>query len=76
MVNEQRLISVDKDVPQRDYFCFYDYEYVLDVSKQQELMPNTVPLEQGLREEYEWYKDNTDSVYYRKPYIEFIEENL
>ena len=39
-------------------------------------MPNTVPLEQGLREEYEWYKDNTDSVYYRKPYIEFIEENL
>ena len=71
-----RLISVDKDVPQRDYFCFYDYEYVLDVSKQQALMPNTIPLEQGLREEYEWYKDNTDSVYYRKPYIEFIEENL
>ena len=30
------FVSVGKEIPQRDYFCFYDYEYVLDVSKQTE----------------------------------------
>lgn len=70
------FVSVDRSVPQRDYFCFYDYEYVLDVSKQYELMPDTVELEQGLREEFLWYKDNPDSVYYRKPYMEYIDEHL
>ena len=70
------FVSVGKEVPQRDYFCFYDYEYVLDVSKQTELMPDTIPLEQGLKEEYEWYKNNLDSVYNRKPYMEYIDKNL
>ena len=70
------LVSVDKKVPQRDYFCFHDYEYVLDVTKQSELMPETVSLEKGLKEEFEWYKANPDSVYFKKPYIEYIENNL
>lgn len=70
------LVSVDKSVSQRDYFCFYDYEYVLDVSKQRELMPKTVPLEQGLKEEFEWYKNNLDSVYNRKPYLAYIDEKF
>lgn len=70
------LVSVPKSVPQRDYFCFHDYEYSLDVSKQYRLMPETVSLEQGLREEFEWYKNNPQSVYYRKPYIEYIDTNL
>ena len=73
---EASFISVDKTIPQRDYFCFYDYEYILDVSKQNELMPDTVPLEHGLKEEFEWYKDNIDSVYNRKPYLEFIDQNI
>lgn len=71
-----QFISVDKSVPQRDYFCFYDYEYVLDVSKQDELMPETLPLSKGLKEEYEWYKNNTDSIYNRKPYTEYIDKWL
>jgi dTDP-glucose 4,6-dehydratase len=70
------FVSIEKSVPQRDYFCFYDYEYILDVSKQSELMPETVSLEQGLKEEFEWYKNNLDSVYNRKPYIEYIDKNL
>lgn len=73
---EVRFVDVDKSIPQRDYFCFYDYEYVLDVSKQSELMPETVPLEQGLKEEFEWYKNNTDSIYNRKPYLQFIDNEL
>lgn len=70
------FVCVEKSVNQRDYFCFYDYEYALDVSRMMELMSDTVSLEEGLREELLWYKENPDSVYFRKPYIEFIHENL
>ncbi|MBQ3416667.1 MAG: NAD-dependent epimerase/dehydratase family protein [Ruminococcus sp.] len=70
------FVYMDKSVPQRDYFCFYDYEYALDVSKQSELMPDTVPLEKGLKEEFEWYIHNPKSVYHRKPYMEYIDNHL
>ena len=70
------FICVDKAVPQRDFFCFYDYEYILDVSRQSALMPDTLPLEQGLREEFDWYRQNPDSVYRRKPYMEYIDQNF
>ena len=48
------FVSVDKSVFQRNYFCFHDYDYALDVSRQSEFMPDTLPLEQGLREEFAW----------------------
>ncbi len=70
------FISVSKDTPQRDYFCFYDYEYELCVSRQNGLLPDTVPLEQGLKEEFEWYRNNLDSIYNRKPYFEYIDNYL
>lgn len=70
-----KFVSVDKSINQRNYFCFYDYEYTLDVTKQCELMPSTIPLEQGLKEEYEWYKSNHSAVT-PKTYIDFIENNL
>lgn len=73
---EVEFVSVSKNIPQRDYFCFYDYEYVLDVRKQNELMPNTVSLYDGLKEEFEWYKNHRDSIYNRKPYIEYIDTKL
>lgn len=70
------FVVVDKNIPQRDYFCFYDYNYYLDVTKQYELMPETLALEDGLKEQFEWYKNNLDSVYSRKPYFEYIDNNL
>lgn len=70
-----KFVSVDKSINQRNYFCFYDYEYTLDVTKQCELMPSTIPLEIGLKEEYEWYKSNHSAVT-PKTYIEFIDNNL
>lgn len=66
---------VTEDMNQRSYFPFADYAYVLDVNRQNELMPGTKPLKQGLQEAYEWYKENRDEVR-RKPLIEFIEENF
>ncbi len=69
------FVSVDKSVNQRDFFCFYDYEYVLDISRQNKLMNDTVSLGDGLQQEFEWYKNNTDSVV-KKPYINYIDKDL
>ena len=33
---------------------------MLDISKQSELMIDAVPIEQGLKEEFEWYKNNLE----------------
>lgn len=70
-----RFNFVSGDIPRRSYFPFFDYEYVLDVKGQLELMPNVKSMEQGLYESYKWYKSNRDSVR-RKPLIEFINDNL
>lgn len=73
---EPEFVSVPKSVSVRDYFPFYDYEYTLDVTRQGEIMGDTTSLFDGLKEEYEWYKNNKDSVYNRKPYLDFIDNNL
>lgn len=66
---------VKVDVEQRNYFPFYDYEYYLDVSGQTELMPDTKSLKAGLKEAFEWWKDNMGEVN-KKGYIKYIEENF
>lgn len=60
---------------QRDYFSFYDYEYSLDVSRQCELLEEQKDLFDGLKESYEWFKNNKDKVV-KKDYIKFIDENF
>ena len=59
----------------RSYFPFANYEYVLDISKQCTIMPDTRPLVQSLTESYEWYKNNKGNVLTR-PYLEYIETNI
>lgn len=59
----------------RDYFCFRDYGYRLDVKEQNRLMPDTEPLEEGLIKSYEWFKDNRELVR-RKDYFKYISENF
>jgi len=61
--------------PQRSYFPFHDYDYVLDVSKQQALMPDTKPLSEGLKESYAWFRNHRDAVV-RKPLFSYIDTTL
>lgn len=68
-------VYVDGNIPQRSYFPFYDYGYVLDVTAMSELMPEVKPLEEGLRQSYEWFAANREFVV-RKPLLEFIANNL
>ncbi len=70
-----RFVNVFANVEQRNYFSFYNYEYYLDVSKQYELMHNTMPLYEGLKESFDWYKNNSDKVN-KKPFLEYIDNNL
>lgn len=72
---EAEFVNVYDDIEQRNYFSFYNYEYYLDVTKQQELLPQTESLADGLKEAFEWYQENQDKVN-KKPYFEFINENL
>lgn len=69
------FIGVGGNIPQRSYFPFYDYGYVLDVTAMSELMPEVKPLEEGLRQSYEWFAANRELVV-RKPLPEFIADNF
>lgn len=69
------FIPVYDEMEQRNYFSFYNYEYVLDVQKQKEFLPKTKNLEEGLKESYIWYQEHSDEVE-RKPYFTYIDENL
>ncbi len=68
-----RYISAEYE--QRQYFPFRDYEYYLDVTRQTELLSDLKPLETGLKESYEWFKNNRELIV-RKDYFRYIEENL
>jgi len=70
-----RIIYTDSKFEQRDYFCFYDYGYELDVSRQNALMSERIPLLEGLKETYQWYLSHENEVK-KKPYLDFIETKL
>lgn len=72
---ELQKIHVYNHDNQRDYFSFYNYEYVLDVQKQKQLLKQTKSLEEGLKESFEWYLDHSNEVV-KKGYISFIDENF
>lgn len=69
---QARFVNVPKKIAQRDYFCFSEYEYVLDVSWQNRWMADLRPMRDGLRESLYWYERHADQVE-RRPYIEYIE---
>lgn len=69
------FVNVYDDIEQRNYFSFYNYAYALDVSKQYELMQDVTPLDEGLKDAFDWYRNHQDQVI-KKPLIDYIESNL
>ena len=61
--------------PQRSFFPFHEYEYFLDVTKQTALMPELKPLSQGIREAYDWYRENREAIG-RRPLTEYIDSHI
>ncbi len=72
---EPRFVPVLDGREQRQYFPFYNYEYMLDVSRQQALLPELMPLEEGLREALAWYTAHPELVN-KKPLLEYIDQQL
>lgn len=72
---EVQFESVYSDVNQREYFPFHDYGYELDVTEMQKLMPKVKTMEQGLKESYDWYKENRELVRV-KPLIQYIDAKM
>lgn len=72
---EPKIIYVNSNINQREYFPFLDYAYVLDVTKQEDLLNSLTPLSIGLKESYLWYKENKDKIR-RKPLIEYIKNHF
>lgn len=73
--SDLQLVNVTKEIPQRNYFPFYDYEYYLDVTKQKIVLVNTTSLSVGLQKSYDWYKNNKEKVN-KKNYFDFIDNIL
>ncbi len=69
------FVNVNEDIEQRNYFSFYNYEYYLDVQQQNKIYPETISLEDGLKECAEWYVENESEVG-KKSYMEYIDCNL
>jgi len=72
---ELSMCHVEKEINQRLYFPFYDYEYCLDIEQQKQWMPILTPMEEGLQEAFAWYQKNESSVI-KKPLLAYIDENL
>ena len=68
------LIRVPDDVNVRSYFCFHPYAYELDVTAQKAILPETIPLQEGLRDAFAWYQAHAAELK-RKPYIEYMDQN-
>lgn len=65
----------DEGFPSTDYFPFRNYSYVLDVSRQNKLLPELTSLSDGLHNSYEWLKNHREAVR-KRPYMQYIDNNF
>lgn len=72
---EPVLVRVDDSFTVRDYFPFHPYHYYLDVTKQQELMPELTPLDEGIQKEFDWYNEEKPEINHRD-YLGFIDREF
>ena len=72
---QAEFVEVFEETDQRNYFCFDNYEYCMDVSEQDKLLADTKRMDEGLRESFEWYQKNESQVE-KMPYLDFIDRNM
>ena len=51
---------------ERDFFPFFSYDNVLDVSKINEIYSDETDFETGLRNCFEWYSNNVDNISFKE----------
>lgn len=56
---------------ERDFFPFFHYDNVLDVTKIHNIVPDDTNFEEGLEKAYQWYCENRNKIEFKK----IIEDN-
>ncbi len=69
-------IYVDSSHNQRSYFPFHDYAYYLDVTEQYNILPDTVSLYDGFKEDFDYYVNHQDEVMKKSSYYKYIKTVL
>ena len=69
------IIEVPEMINQSQYFPFPNYEYILDVENQTQVIGQTTDLKTGLQEAWKWYQKN-ESIVPKRAYLTFIESEL
>lgn len=54
----------------REFFPFYDYDNVLDVSRYKEIFQEETPFCMGLAEAYKWYQANKEEIRFKESVAE------
>ncbi len=60
---------------ERDFFPLFNYDNVLDVSKINEIYDKETDFEIGLKNAFEWYCNNMDSIFFKEN-VTLNEENI
>ena len=55
--------ELDKNV--RDFYPFFDYDNVLDVSKINQIINMETDFEEGLRKSYQWFLENKENIVFK-----------
>lgn len=66
---EAKIIEYDyrnNNRKERDFFPFFNYDNVLDVSKINELYNSETNFKIGLNNAFEWYCNNVDSIFFKE----------
>ena len=56
----------------RDFYPFFDYDNVLDVSKINQIICQETDFEEGLKKSYAWFLENKDNIVFK----ENVDKNL
>ncbi len=67
---EAAFRNIYDDIPYREYFCFYENEYILDIKRQEQILKRTTSMKDGLKEAFAWYQEHQTEVR-RRNYKEF-----
>lgn len=67
---EAAFRNIYEDIPYREYFPFYEYEYILNVERQNRILPETISMKDGLKEAFAWYQNHSSEIN-RRNYKEF-----
>ena len=60
----------------RDFYPFFDYDNVLEVSKINEMIRQETPFEEGLKKAFAWFLENRESIVFKENVDKYLYEMI